>query len=142
MGGENCAITKMAGKYPQDIYAAVVLVILLEWIFLQCMTKDMGYAFAGVEKIFQETFSPHIFFRKYKYLPPIVLTLITMSVNKYGLGLEDLMTSANKKYLSLLHPIRKLIGAVTGEREFSTADNHLVLREERLDRQKNPLCRQ
>ena len=40
VGKKNCAITKMVGKYPQESYAAVVCAIQLEWIFLQCVTKD------------------------------------------------------------------------------------------------------
>ena len=45
------AVTEKSGKYTQESYSAVVHAIQLEWIFLQCMTKDMGYAFAEVEKI-------------------------------------------------------------------------------------------
>ena len=47
------AITKTAGKYPQGSDATVVIVIQLEWIFLQHLMKYMGYSFAGVEKLLQ-----------------------------------------------------------------------------------------
>ena len=62
--------------------------IQLEWIFLKWLTKYTGYAFAGVDKIFQEIFLPCLFFVKSKSLPPIVGILITMLVKKYGLGLQ------------------------------------------------------
>ena len=72
---------------------------------------------------------PHLFFGILKYVPPIVGSLNTMSVKKYGLF------PANYKYLSLLRVISNLIGIVTGEREFFTADHIMALRDERRDRQ-------
>ena len=42
-------ITKMVGKYPKEIYAAVVCAIQPEWIFWQHATKDTGHEFAGVK---------------------------------------------------------------------------------------------
>ena len=60
----------------------------------------------------------------------------------YTKGLQDLITPANEKYLSLLHTISKLVGYVTGARKFS-AENHLLdPREEMRDRQKNMGWRQ
>ena len=47
------AIIETTGKYPQEIYAAVVLAIKYEWIFLQRVTSDTGDAFSGVEKMIQ-----------------------------------------------------------------------------------------
>ena len=40
---------------------------------------------------------PRLFFRKPKYLSPVVVTLSTMPVKKGGLGLQDLVTSSNDK---------------------------------------------
>ena len=60
----------------------------------------MGDAFAGVEKMIQKTFLPRLFFGKSKTLSPIIGTLSKMSLNKYGLGLLNPVTSAKKKYLS------------------------------------------
>ena len=72
-------------------YAAVVPGIQSEWIFLQCATKNMGDAFAGVENMIRETFLPYLFLRKPKSLSPIVGTQSTMPVNKSGLGLLNPM---------------------------------------------------
>ena len=47
------AIRETTGKYPQEIYAAVVRAIKYEWIFLQRVTSDTGDAFSGVEKMIQ-----------------------------------------------------------------------------------------
>ena len=105
------ALTKTAGKHSQDSYSTVVCAIQLECIFLQWMKKYTGYAFTGVEKLLQETFLPRIFFGKLIYLPPIVGILSTMLVNKSGPDLQDPVTSANHKYLSLNRVIYKLIGA-------------------------------
>ena len=41
-----------------------------------------------------------------------------MLINKYSLGLQYLVTSFNKKYLSLLHTSSDLIRAITTETEF------------------------
>ena len=43
------------GKYPQEIYAAVIHAIQLEWIFIQLITNNEGDSFTGVEKMIQET---------------------------------------------------------------------------------------
>ena len=59
-----------------------------------------------------------------------------MLVNKYGLGLQDPVTSTNKKYLSLIRAISDLIGAVMGAIAFSTANHLLALREEIRDEKK------
>ena len=40
-------ISKTSGKYPQESYAAVVHVIQLEWIFLRCITNNMGESSGG-----------------------------------------------------------------------------------------------
>ena len=106
-------ITKMAGKYTQESYATVVCAIQSERIFSKC-DKNMGYVFSGVEKLLPETFFPRIFIGISKSLPPIVGTLGTIRVKKFGLGLHDPVTSANKKYLSLIRVSSKLIGAVIG----------------------------
>ena len=58
-------ISEIMGKYPQESYAAVICAIQLECIFLQ-LTWDTGDAFAGVEKMIQETFLPRLFFRNTK----------------------------------------------------------------------------
>ena len=63
-------------------------------------------------------------------------TLNTMPVKKAGLGLQNPVTSVDEKYPSLQHASTELIWAVTGERELSTANNLLALREERRDGKK------
>ena len=131
-------ITETAGEYLQDSSTVVVFVIQSEWIFLQCVTKDKGHAFAGVEKLLWETFLNRLLFGKLKCLPQIVLTLSTMTVKKSILSLLIPVTSANKKYISLICTISNLIGSVTGANTFSTADHIMALKEERPDGQKNP----
>ena len=44
-----CTISETMGKYPQESYAALVRAIQLDWIFLQCVTNNMGDVFSGVE---------------------------------------------------------------------------------------------
>ena len=58
-------------------------------------------------------------------------------VKKSGLGLQDPVTSFNKKYLILLCASSDLIGALKGERAFSTVNHLLVIREERRDGKKS-----
>ena len=52
-------------------------------------------------------------------------------VNKSGLGLQNPVTSAADKCTSLLCSNSKMIGAVTGKMDFSTADHIKVVKEER-----------
>ena len=59
-----------------------------------------------------------------------------MLVNKFGLGLQDPMISANEKYPSFLFASSNLIGAVTEKIAFSTAGHLMEIREERRDGQK------
>ena len=44
-------ISETAGGYSHGIYTAVVRLIQSQWIFLQCITKNKGYAFAGVQNL-------------------------------------------------------------------------------------------
>ena len=57
-------ISKTTGKYPQENYATVVCAIQLERIFLQCVKKNSGDVFVGVEKLLRENFLLQIFFEK------------------------------------------------------------------------------
>ena len=59
-----------------------------------------------------------------------------MPVKKYGLGLQDPVTSVNNKYISSLHASSKIIGAITGASAYSTANDLLTLREESRDGKK------
>ena len=70
-----------------------------------------------MEKLFGKTLLPLLSFRKSKYLPPIVGTLSTIMVKKSGIGIQDPVTSANNKCLSLIHASSELIDSITGERE-------------------------
>ena len=84
-------ISETAGKYPQESYAEVIRAIQSEWIFLQRVTWDTGYAFMGVKKMIRETFLPRFFFGKTKTLSPIVGDLSTIPFKKYGLGLLNIL---------------------------------------------------
>ena len=64
-------------------------------------------------------------------------TLSTIMFKKSGLGLQNPVTSADEKYLSLRHASTELIRYVTGKSEFSTADHSLALREEGRDGKKS-----
>ena len=100
------------------------------------MTKDTGCGFSGVENFLQEIFLLCLLFEKPRFIPPIVGTLIKILLKKSSLGLQDLLTSDDKKYLSLICASSELIASIPGERKFSTSGRLLVLREETRDRQK------
>ena len=91
----------MTGKYPQPSYAQVVHTIQSEWIFLQCVTKNTGYEFAGEERILWGTILPRLLFRKSKSILPIVGNLSMIPVKKSGLGLQNPVISTDEIYLSL-----------------------------------------
>ena len=84
----------------------------------------------------RETFLPRLFFEKTKTLSPIVGTLSTMNVNKYGLGILNAVTSAQGKYLRSQRGSVERVRAVTGGGAFSNAHQIQTLSEERRDRKK------
>ena len=92
----------------------MVLEIQPEWIFLQHVTWDMGYAFAGVEKMIRENVLLRLFSGKTKTLSPIVGDQSTITVNKSGLGLLNAVTSSQDKYLSSQRGSAELVRAMTG----------------------------
>ena len=100
-------IRKTTVKYTCKIYAAVVRAIQFEWIFLQCVTKNTGDVFAGVEKLLREIFLPHLFFEESKSLTSLIGYLSTTQVKTSGLGLLNSVTSAEKILL-----LRKLLQTV------------------------------
>ena len=122
-----CTISKIADKYPQEIYAVVVCTIQSEWIFIKLVTSNIGDTFVVVEKMIWKTFLPHLFFKNTKSLSPIIGTLSTIIVSKYGLVLLDPVISANEKYLSLQWASVELIRDVAGWGEFSNSDHLLML---------------
>ena len=89
----------------------------------------MGYAFAGVEKLLRGGGFPGLFLGKYKSLTPLVGTLNTIPVKKSGLGLQNPVTSTDKKFQSSRRASTELIHTVTEESELSTAGQLQALRE-------------
>ena len=83
-------------------------------MFLQRVTWDTGDEFAGVDKMIRETFLPRLFFGMTKTLSPIVGTLSKILIKVAGIGLLNLVTSANNKYLRSQRGSVELITAVTG----------------------------
>ena len=79
---------------------------------------------------------PRLFFGKSKTLPPVVRNISMLPPNKSGMGLHNPVTSAAEKYTSSLRSSYKLIGAVTGNREFSATDHLWLVKEENWDRKK------
>ena len=87
----------------------MIRAVQLEWIFLQRVTKNTGYTFVVVEKLLWETLFMCLFLGKLKYLTPLVENLGKMMVNKASLGLQNLVASKDKKYLSLQRASTELI---------------------------------
>ena len=104
---------------------------------MQRVTKYTGQAFSGVETFLQENFLPNILFGKLRTLPPVVVTLGKFLVNKAGLGPQNPEKSAAERYKIPLHVSYELIGAVTGERDFSTANHLQADKEERREGKKD-----
>ena len=96
----------------------------------------MGHASEGLENFLRETFLPCLLFGIPKTLPPVVGALSKFPVKKYGLGLHNPVKSAAEKHKILLDASCDMNGAVTGEREFSTADQIWAVKEERRDGKK------
>ena len=74
-------------------------------------------------KVMRETFLPCLLFRKSKTRPPVVGSLSTFQLNKFGMGLRNPMMSEKDTDNSFLCAICELIGAVTGKQEFPTDDH-------------------
>ena len=85
----------------------------------------------------QETFLPHIFFRKTKTLSPIIGNLSMMPLKMAGLGLLNLVPLDKKKYIISHWESAELISAMTGGGAFSNADQLRTLGEERRDGKKD-----
>ena len=49
-------ISKSDVKYPQESYTEIVCTIQSEWIFLQQVTKNTGFAFSVLEDFLRKTF--------------------------------------------------------------------------------------
>ena len=76
---------------------------------------------------------PYILFINTKSLSPIVGYLSTTTVNKYGLGLINLVKPEKEKYLSYQQGSTEKIQVVTGGGALYNADHFLSLGEERCD---------
>ena len=131
-------ISETAGKCPQDSYAAVVRAIKSEWFFLQRATWYTGDAFAGVEKMIQETCLPRLFFGNTKILSTIVGTLSTIPIKVAGIGLLNPVTSAKEKYLSSHLGSADLFRAVVGGRGILQYLSHMDARERKTWHKERP----
>ena len=74
--------------------------------------KKIFYLFRKNTMI-RETFLPHLFFIKKKSLPPIVGDLSTTTIEKYRLGIMNLVTPEKEKYLIFHQASTELIRDVT-----------------------------
>ena len=70
-----------------------------------------------------ETFLHRLSFGNTENISPVVGTLSTMMVNKSGLGLLNIVTSAQEKYLNPQRGSAELARAVTRGRSFSNSDH-------------------
>ena len=95
-------LRKMADRYPQKSYAAMAHAVQSEWIFMKCVMKDTVQVFKGLEIFMQGNFLPRLFFGKPKILPPIVGYLSTLPVKKSEMELQNPVTLAQEKYISLI----------------------------------------
>ena len=121
------------GKYTQESYTLIVRKILSEEIFLQHMTKYMGFSFVLVEKVLYGILFPCLFFVKTTPLPlPIIEILIINTVKIVRFGLQNLVTSAHKQILSSQRAIIKLDNEVTGKIKFSTMEHIRAGREDHI----------
>ena len=112
----------MAEKYPQEIYSLADCAVQLEWTFLQRVIKNKKQVFPGLGKKSRKPFCLVFYLEISKNFLPILGALSALPVTKFGVGLQHPVTSAKLKDNSLLHASCKLIVAVKGERDFSTAD--------------------
>ena len=78
---------------------------------------------------------PRLLFGRPKSLLQILGALSTLPVKKYGMGLQNHVTSAKEKCTSLISAIGYLIGIVTGKQVFPTADHIRVVKGERRDKE-------
>ena len=89
------------------------------------------YAFAGVDKIFQQNFLPRLFFGKSRYFPSVKETLSTMQFKKASLGLQNPVTPYSEKFPSLQCVSMELIRDGTEKRKVSTANHLQAIKEEK-----------
>ena len=98
-----------------------------------------GGAFLWVDNMIRETFLPHLFFGKTKFLSPIVLSLSMVPLKKSRLRILNPVTSAKETYLSSQWGSEELIRNVKEGGAFSNTDHLWGIGEERRDRQKTKL---
>ena len=94
-------IRKTGEKYPQGSYAAVLHAcnpIVMD-IFATCDKKTQDICSQEWRSFFKETFLPRLFFVKYKYLPPVIVTLSTIPFKKAGMDLQNPVISDNETFL-------------------------------------------
>ena len=87
----------------------------------------------GVKKMIRETFLLSLFFGKTKTLSPFLGALSTTPGRKPGMGLTNIVMSAQEKYISSIRGSAELVRAVTGGRKLSNTDHLRTLSEERRD---------
>ena len=104
---------------------------------MQRLNKDTGQELSGVGNFLWETLLPRLFLGRSKTFPPIVGFLSTFTVKKFRLVLHNPVTQAAKKYAISVCANYELIGAVTGERRFSTADQIWAVKEYQRDGNKD-----
>ena len=109
-------VSKTAGKYPQESYAAVVCAIKSEWIFIQRVTWDTEDTFSGVDKMIRETFLPRLFFGNMKTIYPIVGALSKILVNKSVLGSPEPSDVRTGEIIKLLAGERGTVSDRDGRR--------------------------
>ena len=88
----------------------------------------------GIHKLCRKPF-PSSFIWKTEIPPPNIRSSKTLPVKKYGMGLQNHVTSAKEKCTSLISAIGYLIGIVTGKQVFPTADHIRVVKGERRDKE-------
>ena len=136
---EICVLRKTVEKYIQDGCAVEERAIQLEWIFFATREKRYRTGIFGDRKISAGDLFALSLFVKQKNISPIKGALSTFLLKKNWLGLQNIVTPSKDKYNSLLHVSCKLIGAVKGKRDFSTANYIRAVKGERQDSKKTSM---
>ena len=122
-------ISETTVRYPQESYAAITRAIQSEWIFLQWVMKDAGFAFTVAEILIRKTFLPHLFFMN-KNLLPHHRNLKYNSGQEIWPGYPKTGDTSSPKTESLQHASVGLVNEVIGKSNFSTSEYYRSVREE------------
>ena len=127
-------LTKISKRQPQPAYAGMVMLLHLEWQYLQSNVPEVGTLMGAIEDSLSETFFPALF--GVKEVSADLREILGQRVKHGGLGIPDSRLSVERAYNISKADSKVLVGSLLRGNDLNYVEHKACIRRSSADAQK------